>query len=50
VFDKMKKEQENNQLGIEKYIDFKVESFILKSNSFLIEDKGVWLEQDLLNF
>ena len=43
VFDKMNKERENNQHSIEKYIDFKTESFVLKSNYHYKIDKGVWL-------
>lgn len=31
IFDKITKEFENNQLSISKYIDFKIEAFVLKS-------------------
>ena len=31
MFDKITKEFENNQLSISKYIDFKIEAFVLKS-------------------
>jgi hypothetical protein len=31
IFDKITKEFENNQHSISKYIDFKIEAFVLKS-------------------
>jgi len=37
IFEKMAKESENNQLSLSKYIDFKIEAFVLKSKDYFIK-------------